>query len=223
MLFALPALAVSAAVNAQPSSELSSAQQAFLQVVPTENPIRIEIYVDRKNQRYVIGEPVTISVIPKEDAYLHIFSIDTQGKATLLYPNEYAPAVKASGGVQLTFPKASEPWQIVGDREGTELIKVIAGKSSQPLAVNVPFDQAGPFRIYRASGQEFARQLQSEGDADATGRWGQASLVMTIGRAAGDLDLPAPLSEAELIPRTGPLDGLAKNLPPRPKSEPLLY
>lgn len=223
MLFALPALAGSAAVNAQPSSELSSAQQAFMQVVPTQNPIRVEIYLDRKNQRYVIGEPVTISVIPEEDAYLHIFSIDAQGKATLLYPNEYAPAVEASGGVPITFPKASDLWQIVGDREGSELIKVIAGKSSQPLAVNAPFDQAGPFRIYRASGQEFARQLQGEGDAAATGRWGQASLILTIGRAAGDVDLPPPLSEADLIPRTGPLDGLAKNLPPRPKTEPSLY
>lgn len=223
VLLALTLFAPTADAYGQTKSELSQSQQAFLQIASNENPIELNVVLDRAERKYAVGDPVTINVTPMEDAFLNVFSIDREGKVTLLYPNDYAPAALAVGGKRREFPEAAERWGIVADREGAELIKVIASKSPQPLAAKAAFDQAGPFRVYKATGSTFARQLGSDGDAVSSSRWGHASVTMIVGSSINSDGPPPPLSEAELAPLTGPLDGIANKLPRRPKIEPSLY
>lgn len=216
LLMALPALAASAGLGAQATDVPS-----LLELEPAANPIGVVITADHGDRRYALGEAVAISVTPAEDAYVYLFNIDATGTVTQLVPNAHAAAGLVRAGERQVYPDVDAPWQIVADKRGTETIKVIVTKTPSEFAERSETFEAGPFKVFRRTGDELANLLRAS-VAPAGARWGTASLTITVGEAGGAKAPPA-LTEAELKPRSGPLDRLPSTLPPPPVIIPSLF
>ena len=110
----------------------------------SDRDFRVSLAVNRST--FVDGDEGILYVSSSRDAYVHLYSIDMNQNAALLFPNDYAKENLVHAEQQFIFP--SEDLRRRGLRlrarlpgkasTGAEMIRVIATKTPLPLSISDP-------------------------------------------------------------------------------------
>ncbi len=106
-------------------------------VNPEASELKVEVWPER--ERYLAGERLELGVRLSQPAHLYLYSVNADGKITLLFPNAYQPDNALPAG-EHAFP--TQRYSLVLDGPpGTEVVQAIA--SAAPLDV-VSLAEAAP-------------------------------------------------------------------------------
>jgi hypothetical protein len=98
------------------------------------NEVDVEIWVDNEDGIYYEGEDITVFFQADRNCYVAIYSIDTQGDVSLLYPPNPWDNGSIIGGEVYTIPGRYDDYNlVVSGPEGIEYVEVIA--SEEPLDI----------------------------------------------------------------------------------------
>lgn len=87
----------------------------------------IDIWIDNDDGIYYEDEEITISFRANYDCYVALYSIDTRGYVSLLYPDSYSDNGHIRGGETYSIPGSYDNYDlIVSGPEGIEHIQAIA-------------------------------------------------------------------------------------------------
>lgn len=93
--------------SADALAELLKREYGQFQLAELENPARpFELTFQFGNGRndFYVGEKISFHVRSERDGYLTIVDLSSEGKATVIFPNELAPEGRVQGGRTLVFP-----------------------------------------------------------------------------------------------------------------------
>jgi len=94
--------------------------------------LQAQIWVDRKDKTYAVGENVLILFQVNRDAYVTVLDLGTSGKLTRLFPNQFHKDSRVKANEIYTIPAEGDPFKYtVGEPVGTEMLKLIA--STKPF------------------------------------------------------------------------------------------
>lgn len=109
-----------------PSTRLSAG--GFLRDVKTE--IGLSLWVDKP--RPSAGDVVAINAEADSDCYLTLISVDAEGMATVLYPNDFEPNNLLKAGKPRIVPSPDAPYQLRFRGDGSETLMARCSKTSAP-------------------------------------------------------------------------------------------
>jgi len=110
--------------------------------VETHGRLDIDVWLDNEDGIYYEGENVTIFFQTSQDAYVAIYSLDTRGNATLLFPVDPRDNGFVRAGDVYAVPDRYDDYELyVSGPEGIEYVQAIAS----PVEMEIPdwFDGAG--------------------------------------------------------------------------------
>jgi hypothetical protein len=121
---------------------LTDAQQVIAAMRLGSSELTVSGTFDRDNRRYLIGEPIAISVEVNKPAYVAILRVLPSGATTLVFPNRRQPNAQLAADTRLVIADAGGPV----DKPGVVLFEFIAS------------DRAGPWLFTRqpAGSADFA-------------------------------------------------------------------
>lgn len=178
----------------QPTSAESQPPQAVYRtkLVAVVRPIQVErragfeVHASLNKQVYQDGDEALIKVRTTESAYLHVFSVTSDGSVTLLVPNRFLSTNRVAAEQELLFP--DERLKSVGvvlrvllpknAKKALEHIKVIATRKPVQLVADVSPQAV----LQRFSGSEtvmirnVVKQLASLNDED----WAEVTVPYEI-------------------------------------------
>ena len=121
-----------------------------------------------KGAVYRQGEEVVIYVCANRDAYVKLYSINAEGNATLIFPNEYHRQNFIRRMTVVAIPEASYPFRfVIIPPFGTEFVKAIAS-TEQFSDIEVSFENLG----------QVTKRLVTRGIAVVGGEHGQAEALV---------------------------------------------
>ena len=100
----------------------------FLREVKTE--IGLSVWVEKP--RPSAGDLVTIKAEADNDCFLTVVSVDGDGKATVLFPNDFETDNLVAAGKTVSIPNADSPYQLRFKADGTETILARCSTSAVP-------------------------------------------------------------------------------------------
>lgn len=126
----------------------------------------VDVYVNKDYSgnnvpNYSIGEAITISVRPNQDAYIYLFDINSYGQITQLLPNRLAGGQNnyVSAGQTRTFPAMNEGFNFtVSGPAGSDQVIALASRTPLNTSQLVQFTQ-DPFARGQGSIEVFAQTL----------------------------------------------------------------
>lgn len=93
-----------------------------------------EVWTDQDDGDYYEGDPITIFFRTNRDAYVAIYSVDTRGRVSLLFPSERNEDNFVSGGSTYRLPGVRDNYNLrVSGPEGKEHIQLIASRERFPI------------------------------------------------------------------------------------------
>jgi mono/diheme cytochrome c family protein len=113
--------------GADAPSERASAG-GFLRDVKAE--IGLSLWLDK--QRPAAGELVTVKAEADSDCFMTVVSVDADGKATVLFPNDFETDNLVPAGTTLSIPSANSPYQLRFKADGTETLLARCSTSPSP-------------------------------------------------------------------------------------------
>ncbi len=110
--------------------------------MPGENGNGVDIALWSDRNTYRAGDLASFSVRVTNECHLTIIDIDPQGKATVLFPNDFKPENLVRAGTTLQIPEASAPYQLRLRNKGTEtVIAVCQGHARSPFDIEHDFER----------------------------------------------------------------------------------
>ncbi len=156
-LFSAALLVAPQPVPAQPSSSSKRSVESRdrgergdyapqgLRVAPRsrEGRFNVDVYTDRKS--YNIGETVRIHLRSNRDAYVYVFSTDTRGRTSQLFPNYWDQDNYIRAGSSRSIPRGNYDF-IAEPPTGRETISVVAVSSRTGIpSRHRTFSRSNPF------------------------------------------------------------------------------
>lgn len=108
--------------------KLSTQKMDELQDIKNPNAgFKIELWTDRKDDTYKVGDEVVFYFRTNRDCYLTLLNVTTTGKVHILFPNKYQKDNLVKAGKVYRFPPedAKYVFRLTGPA-GIELVKAIA-------------------------------------------------------------------------------------------------
>lgn len=103
-------------------------------------PSTVTLSTDRSS--YNAGDLMTIAVMTDAACDLTLISIDSDGFAVVLFPNEYEPNNLMSAGVPKTIPRIDAAYQLRTKKPGTEtLLGICAPPGSRPRGIVADYER----------------------------------------------------------------------------------
>jgi Domain of unknown function (DUF4384) len=103
-------------------------------------PLNLTLTTDRKD--YAAGDLMTVAVVPDAACDLTLISIDGDGFATVLFPNEFEPDNQLNAGVPVTIPRLNAAYQLRVKRPGIEtLLGVCSPPGSRPRGIVADYER----------------------------------------------------------------------------------
>lgn len=135
-------------------------------VVNPQASFSVEVYVNKDYSgnsvpNYTIGEAITISVRPNQDAYIYLFDINSHGRITQLLPNRLPGGQNnyVRAGQTRTFPAGNEGFNFtVEGPAGSDQVIALASRTPLNTSQLVQFAQ-DPFARGQGSIEIFAETL----------------------------------------------------------------
>lgn len=133
----LTALGVLAA--AASAAPLISTQSIIVNPIETDLVVRVSVDKDPSGQNvpnYQVGDPVRISTSVNQDAYVYLFSLDSDGAIDQILPNGYASGSNFLRANQVkTFPSAGDGFTFnVAPPYGVSKVLALASKTQLDLS-----------------------------------------------------------------------------------------
>ena len=171
---------------------------------PAPEPLSVVAWVDHADNTYAIGEAVRLFVRTNKDARVMVMNVGPTGTSTLLFPNalQQDPMVKANQVLEIPPPDSGVSVRVSGP-VGTELIKVIASTSPEPVLEPLNMSSSGPFMALE-SGRSLAKQLQVTMDQRPSAEWDDYNKVITTIESRAVAAAPLPTTDVSWpTPATG--------------------
>lgn len=103
-------------------------------------PVTLTLSTDRPS--YKPGDLMTIAVVADAVCELTLISIDGDGFAVVLFPNDYEPNNLMNAGMPLTVPRADAAYQLRAKKAGTEtLLGICSPPGSRPRGIAADYER----------------------------------------------------------------------------------
>ncbi len=152
-----PALA-----QAPMTRDLTVEQRPMADLVVPASGLKVDVWVDRRDQSYRPGDSVKIAIRTNEDAYVSIINVGSSGKSHVIFPNKIDTQNKVTGLQVLELPASGVYRFAAGGPPGLDLIKVIATRKPHRITPDNRLVDAGPFQTYQGTAAALARDLTLE-------------------------------------------------------------
>ena len=139
---AAPAKQNDARSGLKPAAPLAAATAVTAAPSPwaADGPLTVTLSTDRPS--YNAGDLMTIAVMTDAACDLTLISIDGDGFAVVLFPNEYEPNNLMSAGVPKTIPRIDAAYQLRAKKPGTEtLLGICAPPGSRPRGIVADYER----------------------------------------------------------------------------------
>lgn len=94
----------------------------------------VEIWTNHSDGEYYEGDNIVISYRTNRDAFVVVYSIDSRGRVSLLFPSESGRDNFVRGGVTYRLPDGLDDFDlVVSGPEGVENIQIIASRERFPI------------------------------------------------------------------------------------------
>jgi hypothetical protein len=94
----------------------------------------VEIWTNHSDGEYYEGDNIVISYRANRDAFVAVYSIDSRGRVSLLFPSEPGRDNFIRGGVTYRMPDGLDDFDlVVSGPEGVENIQIIASRERFPI------------------------------------------------------------------------------------------
>lgn len=108
--------------------------------LPFTGPVIVTLSTDRAG--YKTGDLMTIAVVVDTACNLTLVSIDGDGFATVVFPNEFEPNNAMTAGVPLTIPRIGAAYQLRAKRPGTEtLLGICTPPGMRPRGISADYER----------------------------------------------------------------------------------
>jgi hypothetical protein len=182
-------------ILAASSAELeldSDLREMSEKVLPPERPkaeaaaastetLKVELWTEKTS--YAAGDKLVVHARVNRDGYLTIVDVGAGGKASILYPNLYAPSNAVKAGVEYLIPDAAAGFEFeVAPPAGVELIRAIASKEpSVDLkdVMNAPSADA-PFSAVKEDVAVLTRDIHVKAKKAKPGDWSESVIKLSI-------------------------------------------
>lgn len=102
--------------------------------------VNLTLSTDRPS--YKAGDLMTIAAVADSACDLTLISIDVDGFAVVLFPNEYEPDNMMNAGMPVTVPRADAAYQLRAKKAGTEtLLGICAPPGSRPRGIAPDYER----------------------------------------------------------------------------------
>lgn len=139
----------------------------------TPEAFAVELWRDRAEPDYAIGESLQLYLRPNRDAQVVVVNVDSRGQTTVLFPNDYASNNRLAADRVVSLPGADTRYALrIDGPPGPSLIRVIATTGTMPLLDSATLTPtAGPFARSQRSADELARQVQVVANQEPGATW----------------------------------------------------
>lgn len=194
--------AATSAPDGMITRDLSVEQRPVAQVPVPASELKINAWVNAKDNTYKPGEMLELMVDVNKDAYVTVIDIGTSGKVHIVFPNEFQKDNRVAAGKPVKIPSGSDNFQFkVGGPAGSEVLKVIATTGNVPLFPQKNLTKAGPFLAYKGDGKAAAKDLEVVIRENVSGnQWAEYTKVVKIVDGAPIAQPPAPPTPPSLPP-----------------------
>lgn len=160
---------------------------------PRARRIDLALWADRV--AYAPGDLVQLSAQTSRDCYLTLIDVDTAGKATVLFPNEFEPDNLLKAGAPLHVPGDKAPYQLRLKDKGRETtVAVCSTARRMPLGIEADYERQrftslGLWRNFLNDAQPLEAEYRANPEkarANAAERARAAALALAKGRSAAD-------------------------------------
>lgn len=126
-----------------------SVKDIIAQAEAIQNPnadFKIEIWPERSDGKYKIGEEVTLLFKANKDCYINIIDIGTSGKVKIIYPNQWHKSSKIEKGKTYRLPQKNSKFVFkVNPPAGENYVKAIATLNKVELVKPEHVESTGAF------------------------------------------------------------------------------
>lgn len=126
-----------------------SVKDIIAQAEAIQNPnadFKIEIWPERSDGKYKIGEEVTLLFKANKDCYINIIDIGTSGKVKIIYPNQWHKSSKIEKGKTYRLPQKNSKFVFkVNPPAGENYVKAIATLNKAELVKPEHVESTGAF------------------------------------------------------------------------------
>ncbi len=103
-------------------------------------PLSLTLSTDRAN--YTAGDLITVAVVPDAACDLTLISIDSEGFASVLFPNEFEPDNQLNAGAPITIPRLNAAYQLRVKRPGIEaLLGICSPPGTRPRGIAADYER----------------------------------------------------------------------------------
>ena len=134
LLLMLMAWAMPAAAQDNLMRGYEGEEDVYIDRVRVDRYLDVEIWTDRADDEYYIGDIVDLNFRANRDAFVAIYSVDSKGRVNLLFPTSPEQDNFVYGGVAYSLPGPDDDYDlIVTGPEGVENIQIIASRERFPI------------------------------------------------------------------------------------------
>ncbi|UYO54590.1 DUF4384 domain-containing protein [Rhodopseudomonas palustris] len=141
--------------------QITVEQLPIFSLQPPPSTLGIDIWTNRSDATYRIGEELMLFLRTSYDASVTVLNVDAAGRTTRLFPNKFAPDNRLHANQVYQVPGTGSAFKLkVGGPVGINLIKVIATTNDKPVVLGRAAQGSDPFETYDETSEDLARQIQ---------------------------------------------------------------
>ena len=134
MLTALAWGATAARTQGQDIAPVNDSEQAQTEDVRIDRYLDVEIWTNHSENEYYDGDNVVLYFRANRDAFVSIYTIDTQDRVHLLFPSQPGQDNYVRGGETYRLPSYDDDFDlVVSGPAGTENVQIIASREKFPI------------------------------------------------------------------------------------------
>jgi hypothetical protein len=144
-----------------------------------KEPLKVELTTDKA--QYAVGDKMTISVKVSQDCYLTIIDVGPSNKATVLFPNLYAPSNAVKAGSTFRIPDASAGFELeISPPAGVEIIRAIASREPAIDLADLKPTAEAPFTELKKELSVVTRDIHVKAKKAKPGEWSESVVQLNI-------------------------------------------
>lgn len=146
-----------------------------------DSTFAIELWADREDALYKVGDGVSFYFKTTKDCRLTLFNVGTSGKVHIFFPNKYQEDNLVKAGEVYRFPAedAKYLFKLTGPA-GTDLVKAIATIDDIPLVEPADVRTEGEVQEVTRPHSEFARDIAIALKPVEEKRWSEAEMILKV-------------------------------------------
>lgn len=149
-----------------------------------DNPeagFKVELWVDRKDATYKVGDAINFSFKTNKDCRLTLFNVATSGKVHILFPNEHQKDNLVKAGATYQIPPKDAKYLFKAQAPaGEDVVKAIATLEKVALVSQSDCKPAGDFQEVTKPESQVARDIGIALKPVDIKRWAEAEKIIKI-------------------------------------------